>query len=246
MIYIKNQDEIERIRESNHIVIETLNFIERFIVPGISTGEIDREIENYILNKNAKPAFKGLYGFPASACISVQEEVVHGIPSFKRKLKEGEIVGVDIGVELGGYFGDAAYTFKVGSIDKRTDKLLTVTKESLYLGIEQMVADKSVGGYAIQKHVEKNDFSVVRDLVGHGVGRKPHEDPQVPNYGRPGTGVKLRTGMVLAIEPMVNMGSHQVFFADDEWTVKTSDGLPSAHFEHSVAITEDGPDILSR
>jgi methionyl aminopeptidase len=248
MIYIKNQDEIERIRESNHIVIETLNFIERFIVPGISTGEIDREIENYILNKNAKPAFKGLYGFPASACISVQEEVVHGLPSFKRKLKEGEIVGVDIGVELGGYFGDAAYTFKVGSIDKRTDKLLTVTKESLYLGIEQMVADKSVGdiGYAIQKHVEKNDFSVVRDLVGHGVGRKPHEDPQVPNYGRPGTGVKLRTGMVLAIEPMVNMGSHQVFFADDEWTVKTSDGLPSAHFEHSVAITEDGPDILSR
>jgi methionyl aminopeptidase len=248
MIYIKNQDEIERIRESNHIVIETLNFIERFIVPGISTGEIDREIENYILNKNAKPAFKGLYGFPASACISVQEEVVHGIPSFKRKLKEGEIVGVDIGVELGGYFGDAAYTFKVGSIDKRTDKLLTVTKESLYLGIEQMVADKSVGdiGYAIQKHVEKNDFSVVRDLVGHGVGRKPDEDPQVPNYGRPGTGVKLRTGMVLAIEPMVNMGSHQVFFADDEWTVKTSDGLPSAHFEHSVAITEDGPDILSR
>ena len=248
MIYIKNQDEIERIRESNHIVIETLNFIKRFIVPGISTGEIDREIENYILNKNAKPAFKGLYGFPASACISVQEEVVHGIPSFKRKLKEGEIVGVDIGVELGGFFGDAAYTFKVGSVDKRMDKLLTVTEESLYLGIEQMVADKSVGdiGYAIQKHVEKNDFSVVRDLVGHGVGRKPHEDPQVPNYGRPGTGVKLRTGMVLAIEPMVNMGSHQVFFADDEWTVKTSDGLPSAHFEHSVAITEDGPDILSR
>jgi len=248
MIYIKNPDEIERIRESNRIITETLNFITRFIEPGVSTGEIDREIENYILNKKAKPSFKGLYGFPASACISVQDEVVHGIPSFKRKLKGGEIVGIDIGVELGGFFGDAAYTFKVGSVDKITDRLLKVTEESLYLGIEQLVADKSVGdiGNAIQKHVEKNNFSVVRDLVGHGVGRKPHEDPQVPNYGQPGTGIKLRTGMVLAIEPMVNTGSHEVYFADDEWTVKTSDGLPSAHFEHSVAITNNGPDILSK
>lgn len=248
MIYIKSPDEIERIRESNQIVSQTLNFIKSYIKPGISTGELDKEVESYILNKKAKPAFKGLYGFPASACISVQEEVVHGIPSFKRKLKEGEIVGIDIGVELGGYFGDAAYTFKVGSVDKRTDKLLMVTEESLHLGIEQMVADHTVGdiGSAIQMYVEKNDFSVVRDLVGHGVGRKPHEDPQVPNYGQRGTGVKLRTGMVLAIEPMVNTGSHEVYFADDEWTVKTTDGLPSAHFEHSVAITNNGPDILSK
>jgi methionyl aminopeptidase len=248
MIYIKSPDEIERIRESNQIVSETLSFIENFIKPGISTGEIDKEIENYILKKKAKPAFKGLYGFPASACISVQEEVVHGIPSFKRKLEEGEIVGIDIGVELSGFFGDAAYTFKVGSVDKRIEKLLSVTQESLHLGIEQMVVDHTVGdiGSAIQRHVEKNDFSVVRDLVGHGVGRKPHEDPQVPNYGQSGTGVKLRTGMVLAIEPMVNTGSHKVYFADDEWTVKTSDGLPSAHFEHSVAITNNGPDILSK
>jgi methionyl aminopeptidase len=248
MIYIKSPDEIERIRESNQIVSETLNFIKIFIKPGITTGEIDKEIENFILRKKAKPAFKGLYGFPASACISVQEEVVHGIPSFKRKLKEGEIVGVDIGVELGGFFGDAAYTFKVGSVGKNTKKLLLVTEKSLYLGIEQMVANHTVGdiGNAIQMHVEKNDFSVVRDLVGHGVGRKPHEDPQVPNYGQSGTGVKLRTGMVLAIEPMVNTGSHEVYFADDEWTVKTSDGLPSAHFEHSVAITNNGPDILSK
>jgi methionyl aminopeptidase len=248
MIYIKNPDEIERIRESNQIVSETLIFIKSFIKPGISTGEIDKEIENYILNKKAKPAFKGLYGFPASACISVQEEVVHGIPSFKRKLKKGEVVGVDIGVEFGGFFGDAAYTFKVGSIEKTIERLLTVSEESLYLGIEQMVADNSVGdiGNAIQKHVEKNNFSVVRDLVGHGVGRKPHEDPQVPNYGQPGTGIKLRAGMVLAIEPMVNTGSYEVYFADDEWTVKTSDGLPSAHFEHSVAITNNGPDILSK
>jgi methionyl aminopeptidase len=248
MIYIKNPDEIERIRESNKIVLETLNFIKSYIKPGISTGEIDKEIENFILNKKARPAFKGLYGFPASACVSVQEEVVHGIPSFKRKLKEGEIVGIDIGVELGGFFGDAAYTFQAGSVDKRTEKLLTVTEESLYLGIEQLVADNCVGdiGNAIQQHVEKNDFNVVRDLVGHGVGRKPHEDPQVPNYGKPRMGVKLRTGMVLAIEPMVNMGGYEVYFAADEWTVKTSDGLPSAHFEHSVAITNNGPDILSK
>ena len=248
MIYIKNPDEIERIRECNQIVSESLKYIKDFIKPGVSTGEIDKEIENFILNKKAKPAFKGLYGFPASACISVQEEVVHGIPSFTRKLKEGEIVGVDVGVELGGYFGDAAYTFNVGTIDKRTNKLLKVAEESLYKGIEKLVADNSVGdiGSAIQKHVEENDFSVVRDLVGHGVGRKPHEDPQIPNYGREGTGVKLRTGMVLALEPMVNMGSYQVYFADDEWTVKTTDGLPSAHFEHSVAITNNGPDILSK
>jgi len=248
MIYIKSPDEIEKIRESNQIVSETLTFIKGFIKPGISTGEIDKEIENFILNKKAKPAFKGLYGFPASACISVQEEVVHGIPSFKRKLREGEIVGVDIGVELGGFFGDAAHTFKVGSIEKTTERLLTVAEESLFLGIEQLVADNYVGdiGNAIQKHVEKNDFSVVKDLVGHGVGRKPHEDPQVPNFGQPGTGVKLRTGMVLAIEPMVNTGGYEVYFADDEWTVKTSDGLPSAHFEHSVAITNNGPDILSK
>jgi methionyl aminopeptidase len=248
MIYIKSPDEIERIRECNQIVAESLKYINDFIEPGVSTGEIDKEIENFILNKKAKPAFKGLYGFPASACISVQEEVVHGIPSFKRKLKEGEIVGVDVGVELGGFFGDAAHTFKVGSVDKRTEKLLMIAEESLYKGIEQLSADKSVGdiGNAIQKHVEKNDFSVVRDLVGHGVGKKPHEDPQVPNYGRQGTGVKLRTGMVLALEPMVNMGSYEVYFAKDEWTVKTTDGLPSAHFEHSIAITNNGPDILSK
>ncbi len=186
--------------------------------------------------------------FRLASCISIQDEVVHGIPSFKRKLKEGEIVGIDIGVELNGFFGDAAYTFKVDKVDEEIEKLLTVTEESLYLGIEQLMADKRIGdiGHAIQSHVEKNNFSVVRDLVGHGVGRKPHEDPQVPNYGQPDKGIKLRAGMVLAIEPMVNMGSYEVYFAEDEWTVKTKDGLPSAHFEHSVAITENGPDILSK
>jgi methionyl aminopeptidase len=248
MIYIKNRDEIERIRESNQIVAQTLLHIKGFIEPGITTGELNREIEDYIQKKKGKPAFKGLYGFPASSCISVQDEVVHGIPSFKRKLKGGEIVGIDIGVELAGFFGDAACTFKVGSVDQKTADLLRVTEESLYLGIDQLHTDRHVGdiGHAIQSHVEKNHFSVVRDLVGHGVGRKPHEDPQVPNYGHPDKGIRLRTGMVLAIEPMVNMGTHEVYFADDEWTVKTKDGSPSAHFEHSVAIADNGPDILSK
>ncbi len=248
MIYIKNRDEIERIRESNQIVAETLLFIKNYVKPGVSTGELNKEIENFILKKKAKPAFKGLYGFPASSCISVQDEVVHGIPSFKRYLKEGEIVGIDIGVEQGGFYGDAAFTFAVGKIDDKSKKLLTVTEESLYLGIKQVIADNRVGsiGNAIQVHVEKNKYSVVRDLVGHGVGRKPHEDPQIPNYGQANKGPLLRTGMVLAIEPMVNMGRYEVYFADDEWTVKTADGLPSAHFEHSVAITENGPDILSK
>ncbi len=248
MIYLKNRDEIERIRESNQIVAETLSFIKDYIVPGVSTGEIDKEIETYIEGRKAKPAFKGLYGFPAASCVSVQDEVVHGIPSFKRKLKEGEIVGIDIGVELAGFFGDAAYTYKVGKVDKELDRLLSISNESLYLGIDQLVEENRIGdvGNAIQTHVEKCNFSIVRDLVGHGVGRKPHEDPQVPNYGQPNKGIKLRAGMVLAIEPMVNMGGFEVYFAEDEWTVKTKDGLPSAHFEHSVAITENGPDILSR
>ncbi len=166
----------------------------------------------------------------------------------KKKIKDGEIVGIDVGVEMNGYFGDSAYTFAVGRISQNVEKLLRVTEESLYLGIDKSVANLKVGdiGYAIQTHVEKNKFSVVRDLVGHGVGRKPHEDPQIPNFGKPDMGVVLKTGMVIAIEPMVNMGTYEVFFADDDWTVKTSDGFPSAHFEHSVAITDNGPDILSK
>jgi methionyl aminopeptidase len=248
MIFIKTRDEIERIRESNHIVAEALIFIKNFVKPGNTTAEINQEIENFILSRKAKPAFKGLYGFPASSCISIDDEVVHGIPSSTRKLKKGAIVGIDIGVEKNGYYGDAAYTFKVDSVDGRTEKLLKVTEQSLYLGIEKSMETNRVGdiSYAIQTHVEKNNFTVVRDLVGHGVGKKPHEDPQVPNFGAPNKGVQLKKGMVLAIEPMVNMGSYEVYFADDEWTVKTIDSMPSAHFEHSVAITENGPDILSK
>lgn len=248
MIFIKSRDEIARIKDSNQIIAEALKHIEAYVKPGVSTAELDQEIENFILNKKAKPSFKGLYGFPAAACISVQDEVVHGIPSKKRLLKEGEIVGIDVGVELKGYFGDAAYTFPVGRITDNLRSLLNVTEESLYLGIAQSLAGNRVGdiGNAVQKHVEAHSFGVVRDLVGHGVGRKPHEDPQIPNFGEAGQGVLLKAGMVIAIEPMVNMGTFEVFFADDNWTVKSKDGLPSAHFEHSVAITEDGPLILSK
>ena len=248
MIYLKTKDEINRIKESNQIIAEVLLHIKDFIKPGISTKEIDKEIESFILKRKAKPAFKGLYGFPASSCISISDEVVHGIPSKKRILKKGEIVGIDVGVELNNFFGDAAYTFEVDSVAPEVKKLLKVTNESLYLGIEQCKAGKKIGdiGNAVQNHVENNNFSVVREMVGHGVGRKIHEDPQVPNYGKPNKGPELREGMVLAIEPMVNIGTHEVYIAEDEWTVKSKDGSLSAHFEHSVAITANGPEILSQ
>jgi methionyl aminopeptidase len=248
MIFIKTRDEIEKIRESNRIAAQAFFFIKDFVRAGISTGELNREIENFITGKKARPSFKGLYGFPAGSCISVQDEVVHGIPSEQRILNNGEIVGIDIGVELNGYFGDAAVTYPVGAVESRVEELLKVTEESLYIGIAQSVDSKRVGdiGSAIQQHVEKHRFSVVRDLVGHGVGIKPHEDPQIPNFGTANSGPKLRRGMVLAIEPMVNMGGYEVFFAEDKWTVKTVDGQPSAHFEHSIAITANGPEILSK
>jgi len=248
MIYVKSRDEIARIKESNQIIAQALLFIKDYIKSGISTAQINREIENFILSKKARPAFKGLYGFPAASCISIQDEVVHGIPSKKRYLRNGEIVGIDIGVELNGFYGDAAYTFGVGKLNSNTKKLLQVTEESLYLGIKQAIPENTVGdiGNVIQSHIEKNNFNVVRDLVGHGVGRQPHEDPQIPNFGARGQGKVLKEGMVLAIEPMVNMGTHEVFFAEDEWTVKTKDGKPSAHFEHSIAVTSNGPEILSQ
>ncbi|MCK5033175.1 MAG: type I methionyl aminopeptidase [Calditrichia bacterium] len=248
MIYLKTKDEISRIKESNQIIAEVLLHIRDFIKPGISTKEIDKEIENFIIRKKAKPAFKGLYGFPSSSCISINDEVVHGIPSKKRILKKGEIIGIDVGVELNNYFGDSAFTFEVDTVSLEVKKLLKVTKESLDLGIEQCNAGKKLGdlGNAVQKHVELNKFNVVREMVGHGVGRKIHEDPQVPNYGKPNQGPEMKEGMVLAIEPMVNMGSHEVYIANDKWTVKTKDGSYSAHFEHSVAITANGPEILSQ
>ncbi len=246
MIYIKTPQQIAAIEKSDIIVAETLSFIESFVTPGIDTETLNKEVENFILSKNARPAFKGLYGFPAAACISVNDEVVHGIPG-KRKLKNGDIVGIDVGVDLNKFFGDGARTFCVGEVDEEIQKLCRVTNEALLLGIEQCVPGNRVGDIssAVQTHVEKFGFSVVRDLVGHGVGIKPHEEPQVPNYGIKGKGPRLKAGMVIAIEPMINLGTYQVFTADDEWTVKTLDGKPSAHFEHSVAILKDGPKILT-
>jgi methionyl aminopeptidase len=247
MIYIKSRKEIEKIEKSNIIIAEALQFIEKILEPGVDTKTIDREIENFILGKKAKPAFKGLYGFPAATCISINEEVVHGIPG-KRKLKDGDIVGIDIGVNLDGYFGDAAKTFMIGDVSEKVKKLCRVTEESLYRGIEQSVVDNRIGdiGWAIQSHVEKHGFSVVRDLVGHGVGFKPHEEPQVPNYGTKGKGMRLKHGMVIAIEPMINLGTYQVLTADDGWTIYTRDHKPSAHYEHSIAILKSGPRILSK
>ncbi len=247
MVYIKTDRQIAEIRKSNEIVAEALSFIEKFMEPGIETRILDREIENFILKKKAKPAFKGLYGFPAATCISVNDVVVHGIPD-KRKLKDGDIVGIDIGVELNGYYGDGAKTFLIGNVEPKVVKLCKVTEESLYKGIEKCLIGNRVGDIsaAIQEHVEKHGYSVVREFVGHGVGIKPHEDPQVPNYGQRGKGMRLKRGMVLAIEPMINMGTHEVYVMDDKWTVRTADGLPSAHYEHSVAILDDGPIILSK
>jgi methionyl aminopeptidase len=246
MVYIKSEKEINAIEVCNKIVAETLKLIEKIIEPGIDTETIDREAENFILSKKAKPAFKGLYGFPKTTCISINEEVVHGIPG-KRRLKSGDIVGVDIGVELNSYYGDAAYTYPVGSISPDVARLCKITEESLYLGIKQCRPGNKVGDIssAIQTHVEKFGFSVVRDLVGHGVGIKPHEDPQIPNFGEKNKGPRLKTGMVIAIEPMINLGGFQVYVDNDEWTVRTVDGKPSAHYEHSVAILKDGPKILS-
>lgn len=247
MIIIKSPREIELIRNSSRIVVDTFNYIEKIIQPGIETIEIDVAVEKFIRSRGAIPAFKGYRNFPASACISVDDEVVHGVPG-KRKLKTGQIVSIDIGVEFQNYFGDGAKTFVLGNIPEKTKKLIRVTREALYKGIDAAKVGNRLSdiSHSIQTHVEQAGFSVVRDLVGHGVGRRLHEDPQIPNYGPPRQGPRLKPGMVLAIEPMVNMGEYQVFFDEnDKWTVRTADGMPSAHFEHTVAITENGIDILT-
>jgi methionyl aminopeptidase len=247
MIIIKSPREIELIRNSSRIVVDTFNYIEQIIQPGVETIEIDTAVEKFIRSRGAIPAFKGYRNFPASACISVDDEVVHGVPG-RRKLKTGQIISIDIGVEFQNYFGDGAKTFVLGNIPEKTKKLIRVTHEALYKGIDAAKVGNRLSdiSHSIQTHVEQAGFSVVRDLVGHGVGRRLHEDPQIPNYGSPRQGPRLKPGMVLAIEPMVNMGGYQVFFDDnDKWTVRTVDGMPSAHFEHTVAITENGIDILT-
>lgn len=246
MINIRNSREIELLRASSQIVVQALNIAASRIKPGLKTKDLDWEIAEFIYSKGARPAFKGFNGYPAHTCISIDEQVVHGIPS-DRILKEGEIVSIDIGVELDGYFGDAARTFMVGKVSKEKERLMQVTKKSLELAVEAAKCGNRLSdiGHAVQKHVEEAGFSVVRDLVGHGIGTEMHEAPQIPNYGPPGKGPRLKRGMVLAIEPMVNMGSYEVYTKEDAWTVVTADGLPSAHFEHDIVITDGKAEILT-
>ena len=247
MIILKSRAEIEKMRAANLVVCDCMDRISERIHPGVTTIELNRIAEEAILAAGARPAFKGYRGYQYTLCTSINEEVVHGIPG-KRELKEGDIIGIDCGVLYGGFYGDMAVTFSVGNITPETSKLLKVTEGALYIGIDKA----RVGGRlfdisaAIQGHVEAAGFSVVRDFVGHGVGTSLHEDPQVPNFGEAGTGIKLRPGMVLALEPMVNTGDWKVKVLDDNWTVVTVDKSLSAHFEHSVAITESGPYILSK
>lgn len=246
MIILKNEIEIDLMRKAGRIVGETLNLLGEKVRPGITTAELDRIAEEFITKHGAKPSFKGLYGFPASLCISVNEQVVHGIPG-KYKLKDGDIVSVDCGVLLNGFHGDAARTFAVGNVTEEVKKLIEITEECFFKGIEKAVVGNRLTdiSHEIQQYVEANGFSVVRDYVGHGIGRKVHEDPEVPNFGRPGRGPKLMSGMVLAIEPMVNIGSYHVETLDDDWTVVTADRKYSAHYENTVAILPNGPEILT-
>ncbi len=247
MITIKNERELELMRISARITAETFEMVWSIIKPGVSTGKLDEEIEKFIRSRGARPAFKGLYGFPASACISINEEVVHGIPSPKRILQEGDIVSVDIGVEYKGYYGDSAFTFPVGEISEEKKQLMKVTVEALYLGIAQAVAGNRVQdiSHAVQTHAEKYGYGVVRELVGHGIGKALHEEPQIPNFGKPHRGPLLKEGMTLAIEPMINMGTKNVYTLEDGWTIVTQDGKPSAHYEHTVVVRNGKPEILT-
>jgi methionyl aminopeptidase len=240
------QPEIERIRKSAAVVAECLDLAGTMMHPGVSTGEIDEAVEKLIRSYGAQPSFKGYHGYPKATCISINDQVVHGIPG-ERKLVEGDIVGLDVGAFLDGFHGDAARTYAVGEVSEEAQRLMKVTQDCLRHGIEKARAGNSVGDIssAIQKHAESNGFNVVRQLVGHGIGRSLHEEPQVPNFGTAGRGPKLRAGMVLAIEPMVNEGTHEVYTLDDEWTVVTKDHKNSAHYEHTVVIAEDGPVILT-
>lgn len=246
MIFLKSSSEIDILRQANRIVAETLELIQDTVSPGVTTAFLDKCCEDYILSRSAEPAFKGYRGFPNALCISINDEIVHGIPG-ERKLVNGDIVSCDVGVKYKGYYGDSAATFPVGDISRDSRKLIRVTEEALYLGIKQAIASNRLYdiGHAIQNHVEKAGFSVVKVFVGHGIGRELHEDPQIPNYGPAGRGVRLREGMVLAIEPMVNMGHEEVEILQDGWTAVTKDGSLSAHFEHSIVVRENEPEILS-
>jgi len=247
MISIKSAQQIEKMRIACRLTKEALDLLEKHIKPGISTAELDKIAYDFIKSKKATPNFLHYNGYPASICASVNDVVVHGIPSKDIILKEGDIISIDMGVEKDGYNGDAARTFPVGKISCEAERLIEVTKQSFFEGVKFLKHGAKLGdlSYAIQDYVESNGYSVVRDLVGHGIGTSLHEDPSVPNFGRPGRGVKLAAGMTLAIEPMVNMGEYAVWVADDDWTVSTQDGSLSAHYENTVLITKDGYEILT-
>ncbi|MBK9705440.1 MAG: type I methionyl aminopeptidase [Acidobacteria bacterium] len=246
MVIRKSRSEIERMRRAGQVVAETLRDLRKMVEPGVTTRELDAHAEQKIRSSGAYPTFKGYRGFPASICASVNDEVVHGIPS-DRRLRDGDIIKIDCGATLDGYVGDAAISVAVGRIDADLEKLIEATRDSLFKAIEKMIPGNRLYdvSYAVQEYVEERGFSVVRDFCGHGIGQRMHEDPQVPNYGRPGTGPKLKEGWVLAIEPMVNAGTFEVKVLPDGWTVKTRDGKASSHFEHTIAITEDGPMVLT-
>ncbi len=248
MIQLKTRQEIEILRECNQLVAEVLTTLESHCQPGVSTLDLDRIAEEMTYTHKARPAFKGYHGFPATLCTSINEEVVHGIPSSKRVLKSGDIISIDYGVCYKGYYGDAAITVPIGTVTPELTQLLQVTQESLMLGIQQAIPGNHLGdiSVAIQMHAESHGFTVVKEYSGHGVGRSLHEEPPVLNYASNGRGIQLKPGLVIAIEPMVNLGSDKVQVLADGWTVITRDRQPSAHFEHSVAITESGPLILSQ
>ena len=247
MVYKRSENEIKMISRSCQIVADTIDMLSEFVVPGALISDLDKKAENFITSQGARPAFKGYMGFPSTLCISIEDAVVHGIPG-DIELKEGQIVGIDCGAEVNGYYGDHAKTFSVGKISNEKKKLMKITEESLYKGIEKAVPGNFVGdiGHAVQTHAESNGFSVVRELVGHGIGENLHEEPQVPNYGTPSQGYKLHAGMCIAIEPMINLGGREIYTAKDGWTILTADGKASAHFEHTIAILDDGPKILSK
>lgn len=246
MIIYKSEHEIEYIRQACKLTADTLTVLIEAVKPGISTKELDTIAEDYIRSHGGIPSCKGYYGYPATICASINDQVVHGIPS-ERKLKNGDIISIDLVSSINGYHGDSAVTVPVGNVNPKTMKLLKITEESLFKGIEQAVVGNRIGdiSYAVQKYTEAAGYGVVRDFVGHGLGREMHEDPQIPNFGEPHKGPLLKPGMVLCIEPMINMGTHKVRILDDDWTAVTQDGKMSAHFEHTIVIMENGPEILT-
>ena len=248
MILLKSPRELALMRRAGQVLAEVTERLTAWVGPGLSTQEIDEDVENFIRARGAAPAFKGYRGFPATICVSINDEVVHGIPSPRRRVKEGDIVGLDLGCIVEGYYADCALTLAVGEVAPRVRELLDVTRDSLARAVAACWPGRRLSdiSHAVQEHVEAHGFAVVRQFVGHGIGRDLHEDPQVPNFGEPGRGPQLKPGMVLAIEPMVTMGSWEVRVLEDRWTAVTVDGSLAAHFEHTVAVTEDGPEILTR